>query len=292
MTAGVLVPGVLVVGDVGHDAYSDEPSPRPGGCALNVACALAAEGHPGPVAVAGPVGPDGAWLADEARRRGVDASLVDVRPSGATPIQRIVVKADGERDFSGGYAPGVLAGWSPPAALEAALDAAALVYVPVFDRTLDLARRVLDRRAGEGPAGRARRPVAIDLMNLTDVDDAFVADAVLRASVVFAGLDRERHAPAVARLADLARRPAAALVVVTLGPRGALAFARDAAWSIPAPPVPGGRVVDTTGCGDSFAGALLAARARGLGLPAALERAGLRAARVAAQRGALLAGPR
>lgn len=268
---------VLVVGDLGLDDYLDEAAPRPGGCALNVACALRAAGAER-VAAAGPIGDDGGPLLDLLRARGVDAALVE-RVRGVSARQRIAVRPDGERDFAG-YLPGVLAGWRPGSALEAALRSAGLVYVPAFDVTRDLAARAWAAR----PAGA---PLALDLMNMTDLDDAFVDEAVARAAVVFAGLHAERDAARVERLAGLAARPGAALVVVTLGPLGAVALSGGAPVRRPAAPVPGGRVVDTTGCGDAFAGAFLAARAGGAALEAAMDAGARLAAQVAARRGAV-----
>lgn len=266
----------VTLGDVGLDAYSDEAAPRPGGCALNVGCALATAGARG-VATAGPVGPDGAWLASFLEARGV-TSLIEVK-EGRSPSQRIAVREDGERDFSGGYAPGVLAGWRPGPAAEEAARGAGLLYVPTFDVTRPLAELAF--------GWRGRRPLAIDVMNASDHDAAFLAEVVRRATVVFAGFDAARDGARIEHLAACARAPGAALVVVTLGPRGALALEGATRLSVPAAPVPGGRVVDTTGCGDAFAGGFLAARARGEPVEAAMAAASRQAARVASWRGAV-----
>lgn len=269
----------LVCGDLGLDEYLDEATPRPGGCALNVACALAASDAPGRLGVAGPIGDDGAHLRALLRARGIDDALVDARP-GPTPRQRIDVRPDGEREFKG-YAAGVFAGWTPGPALRQAIAVAGLVYVPTFDVTRELAVGAWSSR----PTGA---PLALDLMNMTDHDEAFAEEAVRRATVVFAGLNEERDGAWLDRFARWAARPGAALVVVTLGPRGAVALSGEPRLARPAAPVPGGRVVDTTGCGDAFAGAFLAARARGVALPAAMDAAATVAARVASQRGAVL----
>lgn len=55
--------------------------------------------------------------------------------------------------------------------------------------------------------------------------------------------------------------------LVTLGPAGAAAFARDEAWRIGALPI---RPVDTTGAGDAFVGAFATASDEGRPLPEAL----------------------
>jgi ribokinase len=59
-------------------------------------------------------------------------------------------------------------------------------------------------------------------------------------------------------------------VVVTLGARGAITLARGALREVAPPSV---TVVDTTGAGDAFAGALAAALDRGTPLPEAMEAA-------------------
>jgi len=59
-------------------------------------------------------------------------------------------------------------------------------------------------------------------------------------------------------------------VVVTLGARGCRVWHRGQSFALPGHAVP---VVDTTGAGDTFAGALAAALARGAALASALEQA-------------------
>lgn len=63
---------------------------------------------------------------------------------------------------------------------------------------------------------------------------------------------------------DLSR---AGAVVLTLGARGALAWDRDGAIAVAAPPV---AAVDSAGAGDVLVGTLVAELARGAGMPAAL----------------------
>jgi len=76
-------------------------------------------------------------------------------------------------------------------------------------------------------------------------------------------------------------------VIVTLGPNGALVLpAEGEPWPAPAIPV---EVVDTTGAGDAFNGALAAALADGRPLDEAVRRAvaagGLATTRVGAREG-------
>lgn len=91
---------------------------------------------------------------------------------------------------------------------------------------------------------------------------------------------------AVADAAMLCRRLAGALHVVcilTLGGRGVLACDNGRTWAVGALPV---MVVDTTGAGDTFTGALTAALDAGVPLPQALRWAAAAAALACCGRGA------
>jgi sugar/nucleoside kinase (ribokinase family) len=199
------------------------------------------------------------------------------RAAGPSPRQPIRLEG-GERVLSG-YAPGVLTGFVPGAALRAALRRARLVHVPVFAATRSWARA-----AWEGAS-----EVAVDLMDLADVDPALVEEALRRSAVVFAGLDEARQADEVEWLQHLALREGSALVVVTLGAEGAVAFRPEGATRISAAPLPG-PLVDTTGCGDAFAGVFLARRLAGVGVQESLQAGSQAAARVATRRGAASGG--
>lgn len=264
---------ILCYGDLAWDDYLGEDRPRPGGCALNVACSLAAGGAPS--GLAGAVGQDGAPLLEMLARHGVDTTLVEVLP-GPTPRQPIELEPGGERVLRG-YQPGVLLDHAPGSVLQEALSEAELVYVPVFSATLSWAERAR--------ALRPARPLALDLMDLSDLSPAWIEAAVMRSpgDLLFAGLDPRRQAGWIERLARWARAPGAAQVVVTLGAEGARLFSRREAHSVQAQPC---RVVDTTGCGDALAGAFLAARRRGASARAALRSGALRAAGVAGRNGA------
>jgi len=264
----------LCWGDVGWDVYAGRPAALPGGCALNVATSLRLAG--GQPAVGGAIGPDGAPLRGFLERQGIGTQAL-LELEGPTPRQELRVLPDGEREFSE-YKPGVLRAYAPEAA-RAAIAACRLLYVPVFDHTLPWVRWAL----AESPA----TPLALDLMNLDDATPEFMELAVARARYVFAGLHAERQADALARFTELATRPSAATVITTLGPRGARAHQGEAVLELPAPPVPGGVVVDTTGCGDAVAGTFLALAEAGATLDAALQHALTRAAAVAGQLGAV-----
>lgn len=79
------------------------------------------------------------------------------------------------------------------------------------------------------------------------------------------------------------RRAGVPAVVVTLGARGCLALTPEGRFEQAGFAV---SVVDTTGAGDTFCGTLVAARARGLGWPAALREAAAAAALACTRPGA------
>jgi ribokinase len=86
----------------------------------------------------------------------------------------------------------------------------------------------------------------------------------------------------------MARSLPTATVVVTRGARGALLVTPDDYREVAAPSV---RVVDTTGAGDSFCGALAEALARDAALLEAVERAVIAGAVTATRHGAQPAMP-
>jgi len=264
-------PGPLLVwGDVGFDDYASGETLL-GGCALNVARAALAAGPEFAVRVAAPLGEDGQPLRAELARLGAEVSLLEAHP-GRTPRQPIQLAADGERTLSG-YQAGVLGAVREPSpALREALAEAGLIYVPVFAQTLGWARAAWESGA----------PVALDLMDLDEIPAGFLLEAAQGSSLLFAGLSRDH--PRLSELRDLARAGSATWIV-TLGAEGALAWRGESEVTIPAAPVPGGQVVDTTGCGDTFAGTFLVRWRAGAELREALESASRAAARVAARLG-------
>ncbi|HBP21223.1 MAG TPA: hypothetical protein DEA08_25980 [Planctomycetes bacterium] len=261
---------LLVWGDVGYDDYPDGVA-RAGGCALNVAVAAVREGRGLRVAVAGALGEDGAPLRARLVREGVDASAL-VSLAGPSPRQPIRLLAGGERELRG-YRPGVLSDYQPPGELRARLASATRVYLPLFPSTLPWAHE----------AAAAGANLACDLMDLGELSPAEEAWVLERAEVVFCGVDLDH--PRLPALREWARADPARALIATFGRAGACGVLRDEEARVPAAPVPGGEVLDTTGCGDAFAGAFLARWGSGAGLRASLEAASEAAARVAAHVG-------
>tara|TARA_B100000446_G_scaffold141102_1_gene133663 strand:- start:102 stop:509 length:408 start_codon:yes stop_codon:yes gene_type:complete len=118
---------------------------------------------------------------------------------------------------------------------------------------------------------------------LLDRVDVLVPNALELAQLADAQPDA-----AVDALVAMARSLPTATVVVTRGARGALLVTPDDYREVAAPSV---RVVDTTGAGDSFCGALAEALARDAALLEAVERAVIAGAVTATRHGAQPAMP-
>lgn len=211
----------------------------PGGKGANTAVAAARAG--GRVALLGAVGDDGngALLRRSLEGAGVDAALVAVsrRPTGAAYI---AVTPDGENSIV--VAPGANADvvaeapWGRFAVLVCSLE----VPVPVVEEAV---------RAASAAGVRV-------VLNLSPV--VGVAPDVLAAldPLVVNEHEAAELAPSFEGLLELGPRA----VVVTLGARGAAVVTRSGVLEVPAPEVD---VVDTTGAGDAFAGALAVRLAEG-----------------------------
>jgi ribokinase len=106
-----------------------------------------------------------------------------------------------------------------------------------------------------------------------------VGEAVLRqvdvlvlneheASLLCAHMGQASGAPA--ELAGPLSKLLGTIVIVTLGPEGAVGAKGDRIWQVPSLPV---KAIDTTGAGDCFVGVLAAAMDRGLEIEPAMRRA-------------------
>jgi ribokinase len=123
-----------------------------------------------------------------------------------------------------------------------------------------LARRARDRGARVMLNAAPAAAVSDDLLRMVDVLIVNESEA--------AHIGSEHELPTMPeQFAATASARHGCAVIVTLGPRGALAVRGDERIAIAAPPT---RVVDTTGAGDALAGAAAAALDRGASLRAAL----------------------
>lgn len=210
------------------------------------------------------VGPDqfGAGARELWREHGIEAGHV-VEGRSATMVGVILVEADGENRIV--IAPGALAELEPGHvdAFEAEIAAAELL-VTGFEIPVAVAQRalVLARRHGVrtllNPAPAPAAPIEPDLWELVDVVTPNETEA--------AALTGDPDLGSPEDCADAIRRHCQGVIVITLGGRGCLVDeAGGGRFHVPA--VPPLQVVDTTGAGDAFTGALAVALARGDAVP-------------------------
>jgi ribokinase len=234
----------------GETVLGSDTAVLPGGKGANTAVAAGRLG--GRVAFAGAVGPDsyGTLLLDSMRSAGVDVSLVR-RDERGTGLAFITVTPDGENAIvvSQGANAGLTMSdvdglaWDGVKVLVASLE----VPIPVVEHALAVAagrgvRTVLNL----SPAARLSTLSTVDVLVVNEHEAAWLLDG--------SGDPR--------RLLDLGPRSA----VVTLGAKGAVVVSEDGTHEVPAPKV---EVVDTTGAGDAFTGALAVGLATGAGLETA-----------------------
>jgi sugar/nucleoside kinase (ribokinase family) len=242
-------------------AGADVFVPHFGGAVSNVAVFAARAGAS--VALAGGAGEDawGAWLRDRLVAEGVDVSLFTLRPGLQTPVAAVAVSPGGEASYAiYGDAIGSIVDALGEQASDAVADSAALFLSS--NTLVGSEEREVSMRAREA-ALSLERPVLFDpnlrLHRWTSRADAAasanacVPGALLvrcnafEASVLTGEDDPERAASALVKAG-------ARLVVITLGPRGALLRGelRADVEGVPA------RVRSTIGAGDAVTGLLLA----------------------------------
>jgi sugar/nucleoside kinase (ribokinase family) len=242
-------------------AAADAFVPHFGGAVSNVAVFAARAGAS--VALAGGAGEDawGAWLRERLVAEGVDVSLFALRPGLQTPVAAVAVSAAGEASYAiYGDAIGSVVDALGEEASDAVADSAALF---LSSNTLVGAQeREVSMRARE-VALSLKRPVLFDpnlrLNRWTSRAEAAasanacVPGALLvrcnafEASVMTGEDDPERAASALVKAG-------ARLVVITLGPGGALLRGEQRA-DVKGVPV---QVRSTIGAGDAVTGLLLA----------------------------------
>jgi fructoselysine 6-kinase len=238
---------VAVVGDNTIDRYlGDGGMDYVGGNAVNVAVQLRRR-RPG-VAYFGAVGPDadGTIIEEALRRASLDLSGL-VRLAGVSAVTRIRRTGTGDRVFESEEF-GVTADYRPDAETVLAITTARWVHLGMLPAAADLVRVM-----------RARDP------GLPISQDCSVSAGFRGLAVAFdsAGENQTR----AMELARASTAGGAALAVVTMGARGAIAFDGTTWWQQDACPA---QVVDTTGAGDSFTAGFIDARLDGATVSGAL----------------------
>jgi len=260
----------------GHTVLGGAWRTAPGGKGANQAVAAARDGAP--TRLFGAVGRDAtagvALLA--ARAAGVDLSAV-ARAEAPTGAAAILVDGAGRNAIA--VSPGANALARAAGVPDGALSGVVLLQMEV--PPAEVAALIRRARALGG------RPI-LNLAPAGALDpEALRAVALLVVNEHEAGWLASRLAvdASAAALAAALGVP----VAVTLGARGAEAFAEGRGWAVPAARPPA--VVDTTGAGDCWCGVLAAALSRGAGLEAAMRRAAAAAALAVSRPGAADAMP-
>jgi sugar/nucleoside kinase (ribokinase family) len=273
-------PRVLVVGDAMMDVTalietdivyaSDTPariSLQPGGSGANTAAWLGSLGVP--VTYAGAVGADayGDVMRSNLQHFGVDCSI-HVATDAPTGTCIVIVDGSGERTMFPD--PGANSTLTPQMVADAMTDDVKVVHLSGYtllnpaSRAAGVAAMDLAAARGvtisldpssAGPLER-NREFMLDVLPRVDVLLANAAEA----AVLVGSDDPERALSALGAIIPL--------VVIKLGPRGAMAELGDERADLPAVPVD---IADSTGAGDAFAAGFLGARLGGAGLPEAVS---------------------
>jgi ribokinase len=271
---------IIVVGSANQDylvRVSSPPGPgetvlaeslirQPGGKGANQA--VAAARLRGNVSFVGCVGddPDGAFLLRGLRSEGVDTTNVEIVNRGRTGLAFVSVYDSGENSIT--VVPGTNFALSADrvqfTVSRLAREAGSAIVVIQAELLPEIIATALRTAHAEGARCvfnlAPYQPLDADLLALCD--PLVVNEAEAGALVGWPVNDPESAARAVKQLRDVARS-----VVVTIGPQGA--YWADQADEGHVPTRIGATVVDTTGAGDAFVGALAASLARGADLKTA-----------------------
>ena len=263
---------VVVVGSINVDITVPVTRlPRPGETVLGTDAVVSPGGKGANQAVTaarlgartrmvGAVGDDayGGQMTANLAEAGVDVSRVSTVPGRRTGTALIVVAADGENTVV--VAPGA----------NAALAVGPLEFAAGDVLLLQLEVPVPTSVAAADAARVAGATVVLNAAPLSDADDPLLRRLLDLTDVLVVN---QTEATALAPMGEdwpaLARTLPGRSNVITLGAGGAVAHDGAATWWQPAFPA---QVVDTTGAGDAFCGALAQSLAAGLDLRTAVRR--------------------
>ena len=269
-------PNVVVVGSANLDIVvpvPHHPAPGetvlgghhdriPGGKGANQAVAAARLGAR--VAMVGRVGSDdaGGTLRTALQEAGVDCRYLAV--DGSAPSGLALIGVDGDGDNTIIVSPGAndRVGPDDVAAAASFLASAAVTLIQ-----LEVPAMVVEAAAAASGGKVVLNPAPASLLSAALLERV---DVLVPNRIELAQLAGSAEADGLAAVEEMARGLPVPTVVVTLGADGAILVSDGDAVVLPAPPV---EVVDTTGAGDAFCGAIAEALARGVAIDEATARA-------------------
>lgn len=234
----------------------------PGGKGANQAVAAARLGAR--VAMVGRVGSDdaGGTLRTALQEAGVDCRYLAV--DGLAPSGLALIGVDRSGDNTIIVSPGAndRVGPDDVAAAAPLLASAAVTLVQ-----LEVPAMAVEAAVAASGGKVVLNPAPASLLSAALLERV---DVLVPNRIELAQLAGSAEAGGLAAVEEMARGLPVPTVVVTLGADGALLVAGGDAVVLPAPPV---EVVDTTGAGDAFCGAIAEALARGVAIDEATARA-------------------
>jgi ribokinase len=248
----------------GETVTNAELSTHNGGKGANQAAAAALLGAA--VTILGRVGDDefGEPLARALEEKGIDTDLVERASGASTGAAFITVTPDGENAIT--VAPGANRSLAPED-VDAAADAIgdARVLVAQMEIPVESVLRAVEIAAERGTRALVNLAPTFEVpRGLLEKLDPLVVNEHEAAFLLGSAVERVDGALSAApKLLSLGPRSA----VITVGEGGAVFASGDSTGHLPAPEVD---VVDTTGAGDAFAGALATQLARGARLEEAV----------------------
>ena len=273
--------------DPGLDAAARGPRLTPGGSAANCAAAAARLGARVDLVAAVGDDPFSDLLIEDLDRHGVGTDGVWITP-GPSPLVVTLIDPRGQRTFISARGPAALA--VPPERFLPLLEDAAIVHLSGYAFQDHGSRSTAHRLRDE--ARRRRIPVSLDPSPL--FAERHRADLGRLGEIHYAFPNLHEAAALTGGSLPGGRRPGpprpgVGTVVITMGDRGCLLHHGDAFEHVTA--VADVPVADTSGAGDAFAGAFLAAVLEGADPSEAASVANRTAARIITEVGGHTAHP-